>query len=96
MTFRFEWNDRKAAVNIRKHGVSFDEAGTVFDDPFAAIFYDEVHSTVETREVIIGHSVANRLLLVSFTQRPGEIIRLISARTATKRERQNYERHFEP
>ncbi len=59
MTFRFEWNSQTAAGNIRKRGVSFDEASTVFDDPLAVIFDDEVHSTFETREVIIGYSIAN-------------------------------------
>jgi uncharacterized DUF497 family protein len=91
MPYRFEWDSRKAATNIRKHGVSFDEASTVFDDPLAAIFDDETHSTSEVREVIIGHSVASRLLLVGFTERPGERLRLISARVATRKERQDYE-----
>jgi len=70
--------------------VNFEEAITVFSDPLAAIFYDEVHSIDENREIIIGHSAANRLLLVSFTERDGEI-RLISARVATKKERKDYE-----
>jgi uncharacterized DUF497 family protein len=91
MPFRFEWDSRKAATNIRKHGVSFDEASTVFDDPLAAIFNDETHSAAEVRELIIGHSLAGRLLLVGFTERPGEMLRLISARVVTKKERQDYE-----
>ena len=94
MPYRFEWNSRKAATNIRKHGVSFDEASTVFDDPLAAIFDDETHSTAEVRELIIGHSVADRLLLVGFTERPGEMLRLISARAATRKERQDYENNL--
>mgnify|MGYP003382804393 CR=1 FL=1 len=91
MSYRFEWDSRKAATNIRKHSVSFDEASTVFDDPVAAIFDDETHSNSEVRELIIGHSITGRLLLVSFTERPGEMLRLISARVATKKERQDYE-----
>ncbi len=91
MPYRFEWDSRKAAANIRKHGVSFDEASTVFDDPLAVIFDDETHSTTEVRKVIIGHSVTGRLLLVGFTERPEERLRLISARAATRKERQNYE-----
>ena len=94
MAFRFEWDSRKATTNIRKHGVSFDEASTVFDDPLAAIFDDETHSTAEVRALIIGHSVAGRLLLVGFTERPGARLRLISARVATKRERQDYENNL--
>lgn len=94
MPYRFEWDSRKAATNIRKHGVSFDEASTVFDDPLAVIFDDETHSTIEVRELIIGHSVAGRLLLVAFTERPGEMLRLISARVVTKQERQDYENNL--
>ena len=56
MAFRFEWDGRKAAANMRKHGVSFAEASTVFDDPLALIFDDELHSADEVRELIIGHS----------------------------------------
>ena len=93
MPYRFEWNSRKAATNIRKHGVSFDEASTVFDDPLAVIFDDEAHSTTEVRELILGHSVTDRLLLVCFAELPGEIIRLISARMATKKEREDYEEY---
>jgi uncharacterized protein len=93
MAFRFEWDSRKAAANISKHGVSFDEASTVFDDRLALIFDDEFHSTDEVRELIIGHSVNNRLLLVFFVEHPGELIRLISARVATKKEQQDYENY---
>lgn len=91
MPYRFEWNNRKATANRGKHGVGFDEASTVFDDPMAFIFDDEEHSINEVREVIIGHSITGRLLLVSFTEQPGEIVRLISARLATKKERKDYE-----
>lgn len=94
MPYRFEWDSRKATANIRNHGVSFDEASSVFDDPLAAIFDDETHATTEVRELIIGHSVAGRLLLVAFTERPDERLRLISARMVTRTERQDYENNF--
>jgi uncharacterized DUF497 family protein len=90
MSLEFEWDGDKAASNEKKHQVSFEEAATVFADPLAAIFDDEVHSEEEQREIIVGHSDKNRLLLVSFTERAGAI-RIISARQATKRERRDYE-----
>ncbi len=88
----FEWDASKAAANLKKHGVSFEEAKTVFDNGLAAIFDDETHSEGERREIIIGHSRNNRLLLISFTERP-HAIRIISARLATRREREDYERN---
>jgi hypothetical protein len=95
MGVRFEWNNKKATSNLNKHKVSFEEAITVFGDPLAVIFDDEVHSKDEVREIIIGHSANNRLLLVRFTERE-DAIRLISARLATKVERKDYEEnvHF--
>jgi hypothetical protein len=87
----FEWDSAKAASNLEKHGVDFEEAQTVFDDPLAAIFDDEEHSAEEAREIIIGHSVHGRLVLVCFIERPS-VIRIISARPATRRERQDYEK----
>jgi hypothetical protein len=78
------------ATNIKNHGVSFEEARTVFDNPLAVIFDDDAHSDSELREIIIGHSLSNRLLLVVFTERP-DTIRIISARTATAKERRDYE-----
>jgi uncharacterized DUF497 family protein len=90
MSLAFEWDEDKAASNQKKHGVTFEEAATVFADPLAAIFDDEAHSEEEQREIIVGHSVDDRLLLVSFTEREGAI-RIISARRATKRERRDYE-----
>ena len=87
---RFEWDEEKAKSNRRKHGVSFEEAKTAFDDPLAAIFDDESHSTGEPREIIIGHSRQNRLLLVFFTERP-QAIRIFSARPATRQEQADYE-----
>jgi uncharacterized DUF497 family protein len=90
MSLQFEWDDAKAISNVGKHGVSFEEAQTVFKDPFAWIFPDEWHSHEEDREIIIGHSVANRLLLVYFTERE-ETIRIFSARPATPKEHRDYE-----
>lgn len=86
----FEWDDEKAAKNLAKHGVSFDEAETVFADPFAGIAPDPDHSERERREIAAGLSAAGRLLLVSFTQRR-ESIRIISARELTPSERRLYE-----
>ncbi|MBI3823324.1 MAG: BrnT family toxin [Planctomycetes bacterium] len=86
----FEWDSTKAKRNLAKHGVSFDEAATVFRDKLAAIFPDPDHSDDEQREIIVGNSDRNRLLVVSFTER-GDRVRIISARKANKRERQDYE-----
>jgi uncharacterized DUF497 family protein len=90
MSLQFEWDKTKAASKRRKHGVSFEEAATVFADPLAAIFDDEAHSAEELRELIIGHSDEASLLVVSFTERPSGI-RIISARRATRKERRDYE-----
>jgi uncharacterized DUF497 family protein len=90
MSLEFEWDEDKAASNQKKHRVTFEEAATVFADPLAAIFDDEVHSAEEQREIIVGHSAENELLLVCFTERAGAI-RIISARRATKRERRDHE-----
>ncbi len=86
----FEWDPAKAATNRRRHGVSFEEAATTFQDPLARIHADPGHSASERREILVGHSSQQRLLLVSFTDR-GSNIRLISARPATRRERRDYE-----
>ena len=91
MSVKFEWDKDKAASNLKKHGVSFEEASTVFDDPLAYIFDDEDHSADERREIIIGHSSQNRLLLTCFIERAENIIRIFSARLATKKERKDYE-----
>jgi uncharacterized DUF497 family protein len=91
---RFEWDRRKEAANRRKHGVRFNEATTVFSDRLAAIFDDEAHSVDEHREILIGYSVLNRLLLVCFTQSTGDLVRIYSARRATRRERMAYEEHW--
>ncbi len=86
----FEWDEKKAASNLIKHKVDFKEATTVFENPLAVIFDDERHSLEEHREIIVGHSHKHRLLLVSFTER-NHVIRIISARLATKKERKTYE-----
>jgi uncharacterized DUF497 family protein len=91
MSLEFEWDDDKAAANLEKHNLSFDEASSVFVDPLAKIFADDAHSAEESREIIIGHSVANRLILVSFVETNRDRVRIISARKATKRERKAYE-----
>jgi uncharacterized DUF497 family protein len=90
MGLRFAWDDHKARLNLGNHGVSFDEAAMVFFDPLARIFDDEAHSLEEPREIIIGHSSEDRLLLICFTERGG-VIRIISARKATRKERTEYE-----
>lgn len=86
MRYRFEWDKKKAISNFRKHGVTFDEASTVFRDPLAFIFDDENHSEDELREIIIGHSISVRLMVVCFTEKDQSVIRIISARMATKKE----------
>jgi hypothetical protein len=86
-----EWDFRKAASNLRKHAVSFDEASTVFDDKLAIMFDDLEHSQDEPREIIIGHSIRGRLLIVSFTERQPDILRIISARSANRKEIKEYE-----
>jgi uncharacterized DUF497 family protein len=86
----FEWDADKAASNIAKHDISFEEAATVFGDPLSLTVYDPDHSQDEDRYITMGSSVDNRLLLVSHTDR-GDRIRIISARLATRRERKAYE-----
>ncbi len=88
---QFEWNKEKAEINLKKHGVSFEEAETVFGDSLAKIFVDEVHSFEEKREIIVGHSIKNHLLIICFTEREMETIRIISARETTSKERRKYE-----
>jgi uncharacterized protein len=88
---RFEWDPAKAASNIRKHGVSFDEAVTVFKDPLAFIFDDIAHSEHEHREIIIGASALQRMILVCFVERIEDLVRIISARPATRQEIKDYE-----
>ena len=90
MSQQFEWDAAKAAANLKDHGVSFEEALTVFADPLARIFDDPDHSADEKREIIIGHSAQQRLLVVGFTERDDRT-RIITARGATPRERRAYE-----
>jgi uncharacterized DUF497 family protein len=86
----FEWDARKSATNLRKHGVSFAEAGTVFGDELSITVPDPDHSDQEDRYITIGRSNLHRLLMVAHTDR-GENIRIISARELTKTERKEYE-----
>ncbi len=84
---------QKQQLTVHKHGVSFDEeAKTVFENVLAVIFDDEAHSVGEKREIIIGHSRNNRLLLISFTEH-SNTIRIISTRLATPREREDYDQN---
>ncbi len=86
----FEWDANKDAANLLKHGVSFDEAKTVFEDPRYVIFDDPEHSVHEQRYIILGESVQEHILMVAFTER-SNVTRLISARRATPKERKYYE-----
>lgn len=90
MTFGFDWDNQKARANIKKHDVSFEDAATVFDDPFSITQNDTLHSSEEDRFLTIGFSQKQQLLVVVYIYR-GNNIRLISARIATKRERKIYE-----
>jgi uncharacterized DUF497 family protein len=92
MNLQFEWDNPKAKLNLIKHGIYFEEAKAVFQYHLAYIFDDEWHSVGEKREIIIGHDNKNRLLVVCFTER-NQIIRIISARLTTKKERQDYEKY---
>ncbi|MBE9193429.1 BrnT family toxin [Gloeocapsopsis crepidinum LEGE 06123] len=89
-SLRFEWDDQKAQLNIKKHGISFDEAATIFYDPHYLEDYDEAHSDQEDRFKIIGMSSNRRLLVATYIQRVDRI-RMISSRLATKNERRIYE-----
>lgn len=88
----FEWLEDKAKKNILKHGISFEEASSVFYDYFARISDDSGHSINEERYIIIGNSNLNNLLFVSFTERNNKF-RIISARKATRKERKYYEKN---
>lgn len=87
---RFDWDEEKAASNLAKHGVSFQEAATVFGDPLSDTFDDPDHSAEERRFLIIGLSRQGRTLIVSHTD-DGETTRIISAREPTRAERESYE-----
>jgi uncharacterized DUF497 family protein len=86
----FEWDDAKAASNFGKHGVTFGEAATVFDDPLTVTWPDPDHSDDEDRFLTVGHSAAGRTVIVSHTDREDRI-RIISAREANRREQRGYE-----
>ena len=92
MALELEWDPRKAAANLVKHKVSFDEAATVFGDPLGLIVPDPRHSVDEDRFVLLGLSQDRHLLAVMYTER-GDAIRMISARKATCRERKDYEKN---
>ena len=91
----FEWDPAKAAVNLKKHKVSFEEAKSIFYDEFAVQFFDEENSNDEERFLLLGMSTGARLLLVCHCEREaGNVIRIISARSATKRERTFYKGEY--
>jgi uncharacterized protein len=90
MDLEFEWDPPKAAANVQKHGVTFGEGATVFGDPLASVFPDPDHSLTEERLILVGRSDRGRVLVVMFTERPPRV-RLISARPATRPEREAYE-----
>jgi uncharacterized DUF497 family protein len=87
---QFEWDPQKAKLNLKKHGVSFEEAATAFYDPLSATFDDPDHSVSEHRYVTIGFSSQGRLLVIAHAER-GEIVRIISARCAIAHERKKHE-----
>jgi uncharacterized DUF497 family protein len=91
MGLRFTWDPRKASANLRKHGVSFDEATTAFADPLSIIIPDPDHSDDETRFILVGQSLSQRILVVIHAERSEAVIRLVSARLASRRERHIYE-----
>lgn len=90
---RFIWDRSKAASNLKKHGVSFEEAQAVFSDEFARLIPDPDHSDEEDRFLLLGLGSKLRLLIVCHCYRDGDVIRIISARKANKPERQQYERY---
>jgi Uncharacterized protein conserved in bacteria len=94
MPLTFEWDPRKARSNIAKHGVTFEEASTVFADSLSLTIPDPEHSRSEERYVTMGRAFTGKLLVVVHTDR-GDNIRLISARRANRRERRSYEKEIE-
>ena len=89
---RFEWDERKAASNRDKHRISFEDAITAFDDPFALMAADAAHSTpTEDRRWLIGEADVGVLVVVFTVRMPGDIYRIISARRASRKERKRYE-----
>jgi uncharacterized DUF497 family protein len=90
MSLQFTWDPKKAAANLRKHGVGFPEAATAFADPHSITIADPDHSAGEERFVLIGQSDRRRLVVVAHVER-GDLMRIISARPASRRERNTYE-----
>jgi uncharacterized DUF497 family protein len=91
MGLKFEWDRRKAVSNSRKHGVSFEEAATAFGDPLSVTIHDPKHSDHEERFLLLGETRDKKLVVVAHTDR-NDTIRIISARPATGREREEYEK----
>lgn len=91
MRLQFEWDQDKATSNVRKHGVGFEEAITVFGDSRSLTIFDEAHSDLEDRYIDIGRSASGRVLVVVYTERR-DSVRIISCRKATWTERRQYER----
>ncbi|MCZ7668848.1 MAG: BrnT family toxin [Chloroflexi bacterium] len=88
--FRFEWDEQKSKDNLKKHGVGFDEAKTVFEDIFSLTIPDPEHSIAEARFIDMGYSINNRLLVIVYTEH-NDVIRIISCRKAENYERRQYE-----
>ncbi len=91
MGLRFEWDDAKAASNLGKHGVSFEEASTTFGDPLSRTIADPDHYEEEDRFVLLGITAQDQLVVVVHTEQEEDVIRLVSARLATATERRDYE-----
>jgi hypothetical protein len=91
MTIKFEWDSNKAEINQQKHSIHFSEALTVFSDPLEITINDPTHSINEYRFLSIAKSKQERLLVVSYTERHENVIRIINARLATKQEKKHYE-----
>jgi len=90
MNLLFEWDEKKEKENIRKHRISFEEAKTIFNDPFSITIHDPKHSINEARFIDIGLSTKENILIVVYTERK-KVIRIISSRLATKKEQKEYE-----
>jgi uncharacterized DUF497 family protein len=86
----FEWDPEKAEQNLKKHGISFDEASTTFEDPLANVYLDPDHSESECRYVMVGMSSSGKTIVISFVERDDRV-RIMSARVATRKERRTYE-----
>ena len=91
MGLKFEWDRRKAILNIKKHGVSFEDAATAFGDPLSVTIHDPKHSDDEDRFLLLGETQDKKLVVVAHTDRK-DTIRLINARPAARQEREDYEK----